>query len=152
VRKYFDRFVNLTENQYFMAVVIFLFVLMTVFPQIYSLNGFEYLSYLFTGIGGIIIVFTFFRRKAVLFSQETKLGSTLQYVGRRTLDIYLIHYFFLPYHIKWLGNMLQLYDNKLIEAMIALSLALVVMAVSLLVSEVLRLSPFLAHYLFGARR
>lgn len=151
VRKNFDRFVELTENALFMAVVIVLFFFMTLFPVVYSLEGFKYPASLFTGFCGIIIVFTFFRRKESFFSKEKMVGGTLQFIGRRTLDIYLIHFFFLPYNLKWLGDMLQTDENKVIEALIAFLLALVVTAVSLLVSEVLRLSPFLAHYLFGAK-
>ena len=152
VRKYFDCFVSFTENQHFMAVVIVLFVFVTVFPEVYSMNGFEYIAYLFTGICGIIMLFTFFRRRADLFSQDTRIGFSLQYIGRRTLDIYLLHYFFLPYHLKWLGDILHVYENNIMGALLAFSLALVVIAISLFVSEMLRLSPFLAHYLFGAKR
>ena len=45
---------------------------------------------------GMVILFGFFKNKQELFSNERRLGRTLQYVGRRTLDVYLIHYFLIP--------------------------------------------------------
>ena len=43
------------------------------------------------------------------------------------------------------------YDSKLLELAFALAVALVVVAICLLVSYVIRLSPFLGHYLFGVK-
>ena len=48
---------------------------------------------------GLIVVFSFFMSKEELFKSEGKfkwISQSMQYVGRHTLDIYLLHYFFLP--------------------------------------------------------
>ena len=52
----------------------------------------------------------------------------------------------LPY-----GEQLRAYDSPPLEFLVALALALVIVAVCLLISYVIRLSPFLGHYLFGVK-
>jgi fucose 4-O-acetylase-like acetyltransferase len=76
---------------------------------------------------------------------------TLQYIGTRTLDIYLLHYFVLPRFLILHSEPLRAYDCKLLEFITALSIALVVVGICLIVSYVIRLSPFLGHYLFGVK-
>lgn len=74
----------------------------------------------------------------------------MQYVGRRTLDIYLIHYFLIPTGL----NFVTLFCDKpmpIIEAAVSSVIAIIIIAFSLLVSEIIRLSPWLAHWLFGAK-
>jgi fucose 4-O-acetylase-like acetyltransferase len=83
------------------------------------------------------------------FVSTKKVGKALQYIGKRTLDIYLIHYFFIPYlpQIRTIisGN------NVVLELVIVGGLSLIVIAVCLIVSNILRTSPILAKYLFGAK-
>ena len=102
------------------------------------------------GIFGMWMIFTCFR----LFNpwlEKAHLSKPLQYVGTRTLDIYLLHYFFLPRFLLPYGEQLAAYDSRLLEFLVAMALALVVLALSLLASYVIRLSPFLGHYLFGVK-
>jgi hypothetical protein len=44
---------------------------------------------------------------------------------------------------------LRAYDSKPLEFFVALMLALIVVGLCLVVSRIIRLSPFLAKYLFG---
>ena len=134
-----------------MACIIGVYFSMTINPSVYSIKGFEYLAYTFTGITSICIIFTFFRKKEAIFSKDSKIGLVLQYIGRRTLDIYLLHYFILPYNLGQIGSWLLQSGNKTLDIIIILFLALWIIALSLLLSNVIRLSPFLAHYLFGVK-
>lgn len=152
VKRHFEVFVKYTNNQYFMAVIIAIYSFMIVYPSIYSSKGFEYPAYLFTGLTGIIIFFTFFRKNEIFFSKDKWIGNSLQFIGRRTLDIYLLHYFILPYNLQYIGSWLLQNDNKSFDMLITLFLALWIVAFSLLISSAIRLSPFLAHYLFGAKK
>jgi surface polysaccharide O-acyltransferase-like enzyme len=115
-----------------------------------SINGLEYIAYLVAGASGTIICFTFFRIHAQHFSQETWYGRGLQLIGRRTLDIYLIHYFVLPYDLVRPEVWIQYHNNTLFVPM-ALILAIWVVISSLVISSIIRVSPFLAKYLFGAK-
>ena len=72
-------------------------------------------------------------------------------MGRRTLDIYLIHFFMIPLDFKIITVFMD-HPMPVVEAFAAAIIAVLIIAVSLLVSEILRLSPFLAHWLFGAKK
>ena len=96
------------------------------------------------------LVFTCFR----LFGSWLKklhLSRPLQYVGTRTLDIYLLHFFFLPRFLMPYADQLRTYDSRIVEFFVILAIALVVLAITLLASYLIRLSPFLGHYLFGVK-
>ena len=150
VRRHFDQFIRLTDNRYVTAILIALFTAIIVWPVVLSTEGIEYIAYLVAGVSGTIICFTFFRIHAQHFSQDTWYGRCLQLIGRRTLDIYLIHYFVLPYDLVQPEVWLQYHHNTLFVPM-ALILALWVIIISLLISSILRISPLLAKYLFGAK-
>ena len=150
VRRHFDQFIQLTNNRYITAILIGLFTAIIVWPTVLSINGVEYIAYLVAGVSGTIICFTFFRIHAQHFSQKTWYGRSLQLIGRRTLDIYLIHYFVLPYNLVQPDVWLQYHHNTLFVP-IALILALWVVIISLLISSILRVSPLLAKYLFRAK-
>ena len=94
------------------------------------------------------MVFCFFRLSAS-WLQRIYLSKPLQYVGTRTLDIYLLHYFFLPRFLITYAGLLQNCNSSAIEFVVILSIALLVLCVTLLASYVIRLSNFLGHYLFG---
>lgn len=150
VRRHFDYFIYLTDNRYVTAILIALFTAIIVWPVLLSTQGIEYIAYLVAGISGTVICFTFFRIHEQHFSQETWYGRGLQLIGRRTLDIYLIHYFVLPYNLVRPDVWLQYHHNTLFVPL-ALILAFWVILISLLISSLLRVSPLLAKYLFGAK-
>ena len=152
IRKHFSTFIRLSDQRYIMLTLILLYIAMTLFPVVYHTPGLEYPAYLISGITLTVILFTFFRKNEHLLTKEKWPGKSLQFIGRRTLDIYLLHYFFLPYQqLQDFGAKLIQYDNKALEVVIILILTLCIIAISLAASSIIRLSPFLAHYLFGAK-
>lgn len=97
----------------------------------------------------MFIVLMCFRCYQKHFSQTTLVGRGLQYIGTRTLDIYLLHFILLP-KIPMVGEWLDAHQpNFVIDVVLAVSVALVVIAFCLLVSNILRVSPVLKEYLFG---
>lgn len=112
----------------------------------------QWLLFIVDGLLGIVIVFTFFRKYESSFTKETLPGRSLQYIGRRTLDIYLLHFFFLPRNLEEIGRFFAESHNEVIELCISLSLSLIVIGTCLIISNVLRLSPTLAYILFGVKR
>lgn len=144
----------MTDNQYILAICLVLFLVLQIYPFPHMIHGkfvIKYLQYILSGLFGVIILFTFFRKNERQFTKSTKIGSILQYIGKRTLDIYLLHYFFLPYHMIQFGDLLSLHSNKSVDVLIILIIALWIIAITLLVSNIIRLSPFLGHYLFGVK-
>lgn len=97
----------------------------------------------------MLIVLMAFRYYKDAFTKQHKIGSALQYIGTRTLDIYLLHFILLPKMPevgKWLN---ESHPNFVIDIVLAGSLALIVIAFCLLISNVLRVSPVLKKNLFG---
>lgn len=109
-------------------------------------KGFEIIC----GFTGIIIIYNAFRKNESNFQRTTKIGCALQYIGKRTLDIYLLHYFFLP-DLRQLGNFLQDGKNIIIELSLALLLAFLIVGICLLLSNLIRTSAFLRKILFGVK-
>ena len=145
VKKHFNRFIRITSNSYLITALVAFFIVLCLFPSIFSTNGLEYIAYLLAGLSGTSVIFTIFQR----FSRFS--FHSLQYIGRRTLDIYLIHYFFLPYHIEFIATKFNLYENHFLCMLISIGLAFLVIAFSLVFSRIIRFSPILAKYLLAVK-
>lgn len=104
---------------------------------------------LLTRYCGVLIVFAFFRKYQASFTSSTQLGRGLQYIGKRTLDIYLLHYFLLPHLPEKIGMFFLDKPNIVLELTCGVILSLMVVGLCLLISNIIRISDFLGHYLFG---
>lgn len=97
---------------------------------------------------GIFVVFAFSLSKEEFFKRENWFNKCILFIGRRTLDIYVIHYFLLS-SFPQLKSFVQ--QNIITEISVSFFLTIMVIAVSLVISEVIRCSSFLGHYLFGVK-
>ncbi len=77
-------------------------------------------------------------------------GRMLQTIGRHSLDVYFIHYFFLPRNMGMVGEWFTEHPNALVEFALCLIIAGIVVAASLLSGRIIRLNPVTAHWLLGA--
>ena len=97
----------------------------------------------------LTIVFMYFRFYHQYFTKVTVMGRILQYIGRRTLDIYLIHYLFMP-NLPTIGSFFNAYrHNFVLDTSLSFFLALLVIGFSIITSNILRISPFFKKWLFG---
>ena len=61
--------------------------------------------------------------------ERRPMGKILDFVGKRTLDIYVIHYIFISMiHLKDLGNNWEVTDNSLLMFIVTVGLSVVVTA------------------------
>ena len=152
IRKYYDGFCRLMDNKYVMAAVLLALLGMIMFSNalLYHLHDITFVFVVY-GTLGIMVVLTFFRKHEKYVSGETVIGRYLQFIGRRTLDVYLLHYLFLPRHLEMVGVFFKENPNPVLEFFVSVFLACLVILVCLTVSEVIRLSPFLEHRLFGVK-
>jgi len=149
IRQHFDTFIRWTGKPVVLLTIAITFFLISLTPHKDNLL-FEMFRFFVGGITGMSMVFTCFRLSASWLA-KVHLSTPLQYVGTRTLDIYLLHYFFLPSFLLPYADRLKAFDSQFIEFWVILGIALVVLSLSLLASYVIRLSPFLGHYLFGVK-
>ena len=158
MRRHFDAFLRWTDQPLTLLALTIVFsftAAMSRFEEPY----FEILRFYIGGIAGMWLIFTCFRG---LYSQPLVRSSVssifhlpssiLRFIGTRTLDIYLLHYFFLPRFLSSYTGWLRSFNSPIVEFLYILAVSLCVLALSLLVSYVIRLSPVLAYYLFGVKR
>ena len=157
IRACFPTFERLLDNKVWMlcfvlgfAVVQFLLQL----PQsrewiIASLSFYAYsLLKSFAGFLGIVIVFACFRKYRSYF-EDSDLGGKLQFVGARTLDIYLIHLILIRTDMRYLGEFISRHQSPVAELFLVTVASVLIIVVCLLISSVLRSSDVLAKTLFG---
>ena len=102
---------------------------------------------------GLFIIFSFFIRQCKYFAKGGLLSRVMQYVGRHTLDIYMIHNFFLPMNIDIIHTIVKTASHNVItQILVEGSFATIIIAICLLISNILRNSNTLSHYLFGVKR
>ena len=106
---------------------------------------------LMLGYLGVLIVFVCFDMYKSNFSKATKIGKYLQIIGKRTLDVYMIHYFLLP-HLPELGNYFKIHSNLVLELFLGLILSFMIVTVSILISNILRSSNIIGYYLLGGKK
>ena len=153
-RKHFAEFERQLDRHWPLIVSALFFALVNIaIPDIYTQNKVTQLLFkLPLGMCGIIITFALFRKSGTFFTKERRLGKVMQFVGKRTLDIYLLHYFFMPTGVEeWMSTICNR-EIPFWDFGIAIVLALAVMIVCLATSSMLRLHPGLATFLFGARK
>ena len=97
----------------------------------------------------LTIVFMYFRHYHQYFTKMTFMGASLQYIGRRTLDIYLIHFLFMP-DLPHVGEFFKNYPhNFVLDIVLSVVVALVIIGFSIITSNILRISPLFKKWLFG---
>ena len=149
IRRHFDAFIRWTSKPIVIGLItVAFFLIASTSHHDYLL--FEMFRFYGGGITGMIMVFTFFRLSAS-WLKKWHISKPLQYVGTRTLDVYLLHFFFLPRFLMAYAAQLATYNSRLIEFCYIMAVSLFVLALTLAASYVIRQSPFLGHYLFGVK-
>ena len=149
MRRHFDAIIWWTSKPAIILMIIVVFFAIASTPHIDNMC-YEMGRFYIGGITGMWMVFTIFRL-SISSLKKLHLSVPLQYVGTRTLDIYLLHYFFLPRFLMPYAGQLKAFASQFLEFWAILAISLIVLSLSLLASYIIRLSPFLGHYLFGVK-
>ena len=152
-RKYFTQIDYFFENQtnaITLCIVVFfllnIFIDLTSSPKIIvKICG------LILSLTSTIIVFSIFRKNKILFEKNNTPQRIIKFIGRRTLDIYFLHYFFLYKGVADIFPFFNKYQIPIIEFVCSLLISSIIISTCLFIGYILRLSPTLAHYLFGEK-
>ena len=106
------------------------------------------LLYALAGFVGIVLIFILFRKNEAVILRS-RVGTFLQYVGQRTLDVYLIHTMFIYTDLHFVGRFLDRYNSIICDLLFGGSIAIVLVVLSLVISQIIRSSDYLAKLLFG---
>lgn len=120
----------------------FLFCVDMPFHALVSLN-----KHIFLPFCMVYIVVTLFvgRHGAMSYGEKV-----LDFVGKRTLDIYVIHYFFINMiHLKDLGINWEVTDNSLLMFIVAVGLSVVITALSIGVGYILHKGKIIEKIVYG---
>lgn len=154
--KYRDHLFKLLDNSMFILIVTLGWIVcmliwynndaQSLFPITYSFIHDILVRYL-----ALMTIVSIFYSSRIVLSDDSKGIGLLRFIGRRTLDIYMIHYFFLP-DLNMLSPWLQSNNTIIFQIIIASILTTAIVAMCLLVSAVLRHSKILESWLFGVKR
>jgi len=151
VRRYWDQSLRLMDSPWLYPVMVVVVIFSTLDVVKWHTMKMEY-TIIPTTLSKFILltmVFMYFRHYQQYVTRFTIVGNVLQYIGRRTLDIYLIHYLFLP-NLPTVGTFFKHYQrNFAIDTTLSVVVALVVIGFCCITSNVLRVSPFFRKWLFG---
>ena len=84
------------------------------------------------------------------FLSKNVFGKLICYIGVHTLEIYLLHYFFIP-KLSFIGTYLTNYPNIIVELLICLILSTLVIGFSLLLGHVIRTNEILSFLTIGTK-
>lgn len=154
-RKYHYQIYRCLSNDTFRTITILTYI--SALFAVYGFNGeLEKISGTIYNIflifivrySGLLTVFILFFSNKTYFSGESRPCRWLRFVGLRTLDIYMMHIFFLP-NLIFLKPYLIGAGMFLNQLTIGLVVAILDITVCLFVSSLLRCSSFLSCWLFG---
>jgi surface polysaccharide O-acyltransferase-like enzyme len=151
VHRYWDQAQKLMDSRWFypVIVVVVIFAAMDTLKWHTLRMAWAILPLTLARFILLTMVVMYFRHYQEYFTQHSVMGASLQYIGRRTLDIYLIHYLFLP-DLPTIGAFFDKYrHNFVLDTLTTVVTALLVIAFCIITSNILRVSPFFRKWLFG---
>ena len=155
-RSYFGRINSFLQDDRVLICIIVGFVLIQLAIQLHQSQEFiikrSYAAYSLlksvSGFFGIAMVFAVFRKNEAVV-QHSRTGRFLQYIGARTLDIYLIHLILIHTNMRFVGAFLARYDSFISEMILGSMVSILLIGLCLIISSVIRCSDTLARLLFG---
>lgn len=152
VRRFSHKFFSLLEIPLTLSVIIVIYVasliLFYYFPDDLKEIGtplFITVRYL-TLYSGVMLLLAIFYRARNFFDSDTRFIRSWLFIGRRTLDIYFLHYFLLP-QMRWVGPYLTKGNTFILQLAAGLAVALFIIAVALGISRLLRKAPYISSLL-----
>lgn len=148
-------FSNLINNKHFISIALILplIILSLIYgpAKLHFKAGFSGLIQIFNGVCLVIVIFTLFRNSSSYWEKQGFIQNGFEFIGRRTLDLYMLHYFLLPF-IPNVGKFLLKHNNYILEFITTSILTFVITGIALLISIFIRTSPICAKYLFGVTK
>ena len=155
MKKHFDVVEKCFKSQLFLTLLIIVFFV----GNMYSFFGtnFRYIGpsnvlyFLLLTSSGVFLTFAVFHNFKISGKSLMGGGKFLSICGLYSLEIYYTHYFILPRNLKFIGDFISEYPNYILAFVIALSIAIFVILVSVGISKIISMSPLLAQILFGKK-
>lgn len=153
VRNNINYIIQWKYKNHLIAVTILIFFFLFIANQIpHKLSGIVFhLNLIGMELSSLSVVFILFYKYRDFFSFSNRFAISLTFLGKRTLDIYLLHYFFLPKDLKVFGDFFTEHQAIVLETFFSGIITLLVIGFCLLVSELIRCSLTISKYLLGTK-
>lgn len=151
VRKHDDRFNRILSNGTVKAILMICYIVLLcadydALPPVVA----KIISSMIVSYVGVLTITALFLSFRDFFNGHSRVAGYMCFVGRRTLDIYMLHYLFLP-SLPLIGVYLVPDSMVLFQLIYGLGTAVIITSICLLLSSCLRTSPVLADWFFGVR-
>lgn len=145
-KMYNEKFTKIVENSWAISIVIVAFAILQVVGKIYGVQ----IKLVFYGVAGIMLLYMIFHNFRDFFSCRTMIGKSLSYIGKRTLPIYLTHYFLLSGVAPQIVTpVIQNNCGWIVGFICYTTLSLVIIGVCLLIEALFRKAEPLYRICFG---
>lgn len=153
IRNNINYIVQWKYKNHLIAIIIIIFFLLFIANQIpHKLSGAVFhLNLIGIEISTLSVTFMLFYKYRDFFSSKHRAATLFKFIGKRTLEIYLLHYFFLPKDLEVFGDFFTKHQAIVLETFFSGVITLLVVGLCLLVSELIRCSPILSKYLLGTK-
>ena len=140
------------KNQMTAIIILIFFILFIINQMSYKFSGILFhLNLILLESSSLVVVVMVFYKYRQYFSSSHCIANTLTFLGKRTLDIYLLHYFFLPKDLTFFGNYFTTHSVMILETLFGGIITVLVVGCSLFISELLRCNPIVSKYLLGTK-
>lgn len=148
-----DFLVQWKYRSHLTAVIIVGFFSLFIFNQMsYQLSGILFhINLVALETTSLLVIFMIFYKYRLYFSSKHRSVHILTFLGKRTLDIYLLHYFFLPKDLRLFGDYFTTHPAMILETLFSGIITLLVIGGCLFISELLRCNPIVSKYLLGTK-
>lgn len=142
---------NLLKKLKLGGVIIGCFIANIIFYKydVSYLRYFAILICLIVNTLSLLLIWICFERFPQL-STSSRTGRFLSFVGRRSIDVYFLHYFFIPFNLGLIGEFCVELNSTVLSYLIATLISILITVLSLGLGQIMRLSPFTAKYLLGS--
>ena len=148
IRSRYDGFCRWSDTHYGRLCIIAVPFLMLILQHFHIQHLHPFIELLFS-ISSVLFFLAIFRMVAEPI-EHSKLGNAAAFIGRRSLDIYFLHFFLLP-RLHQIGAFFYESGNRILELFTISMFALIIIAVCLIISWILRRSDYLSCVLFGKK-
>lgn len=157
-RRYFNNVKRWIVNWKLLATLFCMFLFQLSITYLYNKHeiillpqkAFNFINCWPMRIIGIMVVFGIFVRYRENFTLDKAITRTLSFVGRRTLDVYLLHFFFTK-HVPAIHNYIERLNIGQWELVILTLFTALVVACCLVISETIKKWKFAGKLLFAAK-
>ena len=151
VHRYWEKAQRLMDSRWFFPIIIVIVIFATLDALKWHTLRMQWaiIPLTISRFGLLTVTLMYFRHYQKYVTKLSPIGASLQYIGRRTLDIYLIHFLFMP-DLPQIGEFFKNYPhNFVIDIVLSVILGIIVIGFCIITSNILRISPFLKKWLFG---